>query len=211
MGKVLHASGSGYFPFCITERGSVPTEDQGGTYYPIGLTLEQAISLFWRVKNWTFQDPFTPVSPIFSLNTTRPNFPPAANEEDIVCVNGYRYDNVFGEPDAFSQIIDFELFSGQQIPASLILLKIGNLYYPRLFFSGQFFVVSTGEGAGASTLYGSSFAPYEVGSFVINFWGYSISIKLYSSFSYLPYSASLNANEYWSYGGTYNTSTGFSL
>jgi hypothetical protein len=209
MPKVLHASYSGYFPFCITKRDSVPTDDQGGTYYPIALTLEQAISLFWRVKKWTFQDTLTPTSQPFSLN--RGNSSPLPESEDgLVCVDGYRYENVFYNDDgfdSFSQIIDFDLFSGQFISTSLRLLQIGSLYYPVLFFNGQFSDYSTGEFGAGVTLYSSS-TPYEAGNFVINFLGYSISMKLYSGFDGIPYSASLNANEYWSYGGTYNTSTG---
>jgi hypothetical protein len=51
MGKVLHASGSGYFPFCLTE--GTPPETGRGTSYPISLPLEQYMSWWWKVKTWT--------------------------------------------------------------------------------------------------------------------------------------------------------------
>jgi len=51
MAKVLHASGSGYFPFCLTK--GTPPETGRGTFYPISLPLEQYMSWWWKVKTWT--------------------------------------------------------------------------------------------------------------------------------------------------------------
>jgi len=51
MGKVLHASKSGYFPFCLTN-GTPPSTGRG-TDYPISLPLEQYMSWWWQVKTWT--------------------------------------------------------------------------------------------------------------------------------------------------------------
>jgi hypothetical protein len=45
----LHASGSGYFPFCIYE-GAGDIGD--GTYYPVGMTLEDAMTLYWKAKSF---------------------------------------------------------------------------------------------------------------------------------------------------------------
>lgn len=50
MGKVLHASGSGYFPFCLTK--GVPPETGKGTLYPISLSLTKYMSWWWKVKTW---------------------------------------------------------------------------------------------------------------------------------------------------------------
>jgi hypothetical protein len=46
MGKVLHASYSGYFPFC-TQQG---TPSSSKEY--LSLSLLEAMTLFWRVKKW---------------------------------------------------------------------------------------------------------------------------------------------------------------
>jgi hypothetical protein len=50
MGKVLHASGSGYFPFCLT-KGTPPSTGKG-TDYPISLSLTKYMSWWWKVKTW---------------------------------------------------------------------------------------------------------------------------------------------------------------
>lgn len=50
MGKVLHASGSGYFPFCLTK--GVPPSTGLGTNYPISLSLTKYMSWWWKVKTW---------------------------------------------------------------------------------------------------------------------------------------------------------------
>jgi hypothetical protein len=50
MGKVLHASGSGYFPFCL-DKGE-PEQSGIDTEYPISLPLKQYMSWWWRVKTW---------------------------------------------------------------------------------------------------------------------------------------------------------------
>ena len=50
MGTVLHASGSGYFPFCLTK--GVPPLTGKGTDYPISLSLTKYMSWWWKVKTW---------------------------------------------------------------------------------------------------------------------------------------------------------------
>lgn len=50
MAKVLHASKSGYFPFCLTN--GVPPQTGKGTLYPISLPLTQYMSWWWKVKTW---------------------------------------------------------------------------------------------------------------------------------------------------------------
>jgi len=48
MAKVLHASGSGYFPNCI-KQGSTPTSPYVDQYIPI--TLDEAMFIFWKGKD----------------------------------------------------------------------------------------------------------------------------------------------------------------
>jgi hypothetical protein len=200
MGKVLHASYSGYFPFCIIERDFVPTNSVGGTFYPIGMSLDQVTALFWRVKKWTFADAFLgKTSEPFSL------FGSPESEEGFVCTGGFSFQGIFYgslAPGAVSQIIDFDLFTTSQK-----VLRVGNLYYPRLFFSGQYFDDSGFFSNGLT--YRETAGPYLSGVFRINFAGTTISMDLYSGYEDANfYIADLAANEYWSYGGTYNTSTG---
>jgi len=44
----LHASYSGYFPFCITEGGDVGHN----TSNPVGMSLEDAMALYWKPKTF---------------------------------------------------------------------------------------------------------------------------------------------------------------
>jgi len=50
MGRVLHASYSGYFPFCLSEGD--PNSVGAGTAYPLGMSLENAMTLYWRIKSY---------------------------------------------------------------------------------------------------------------------------------------------------------------
>ena len=50
MAKVLHASYSGYFPFCLTK--GTPPQTGRGTDYPISLSLTKYMSWWWKVKTW---------------------------------------------------------------------------------------------------------------------------------------------------------------
>ena len=44
----IHASYSGYFPFCITEGGDVGNN----TGNPVGMSLEDAMALYWKPKTF---------------------------------------------------------------------------------------------------------------------------------------------------------------
>jgi hypothetical protein len=50
MAQVLHASYSGYFPFCLTK--GTPPQTGKGTNYPISLSLAKYMSWWWKVKTW---------------------------------------------------------------------------------------------------------------------------------------------------------------
>jgi hypothetical protein len=50
MAKVLHASASGYFPFCLTK--GIPPSTGIDTDYPISLSLTKYMSWWWKVKTW---------------------------------------------------------------------------------------------------------------------------------------------------------------
>ena len=58
MGKVLHASYSGYFPYCI-----LPYQES--EFFPIvsRVSLEDAMSLFWRVKKMRISGAYTTPPP----------------------------------------------------------------------------------------------------------------------------------------------------
>jgi hypothetical protein len=121
------------------------------------------------------------------------------NEEGLACIDSYIYFRVFyRDVGASSTIGDFDLFSGS-------VLKVGGLYYPRLFFNGGCRDDSIGLVASGFTPGG--FSALETGVFTMSWLGYSISAPLYSYVGE-GYNPKLTATEYWSYGGTYDTTTG---
>jgi hypothetical protein len=69
MAKVLHASYSGYFPSCLIEFPELATQ-----------SLENAMTIYWRVKSWTITITSTdfPISPRTFTST-------APDETYLVC------------------------------------------------------------------------------------------------------------------------------
>ena len=54
MGKVLHASASGHFPFCLsTDPSLIWTPTNPNSQLQLGpLDLKTAMAVFWKVKSW---------------------------------------------------------------------------------------------------------------------------------------------------------------
>ena len=71
MGKILHASYSGWFPFCILQERE---------YATIQGTLESIMCLFWRVRRFTL---ITNLASVGQVTTILQSV--AEKEEDIVC------------------------------------------------------------------------------------------------------------------------------
>ena len=190
MGKVLSAQGSGYFTTCI----------QDGTGY---WSLEKAMEVVWRVRSWqvnmsatyfvsdgeneqTFTTNFgTPTQLTSGLDIGR--------EEELVC--GY---NSFYSTNIFIN------FTGAT--------KSGSLYNPGFSFYAL---------VGVELDVGLTYVQVDSGNFGNDIKSYSIYGSAPIEFSYstgqflvtefLDASLSLEPVEWWSYGGTYNTSTGARL
>jgi len=79
MAKVIHASASGYFPACLIEDSELATQ-----------SLEDAMSIYWRVKSWTIT--ISGVDAISARTFTQT----ASDETYLVC------DNSGASGDAFS-------------------------------------------------------------------------------------------------------------
>jgi len=170
MGKVLHASKSGYFPFCIKER---TTENVGpGTRYPIGLSLEDAMRAYWLIDALTIESStFSYVTPInFHMGEAsafdfvisqqvyfREKF---ASEESHVC-----YPREVSPPfdylgttsffcDSFDYIsippylytIQWAVSIGPQNPGEAAIIKDGDLYYHNIIASPAIVLIDKPEG-----------------------------------------------------------------
>jgi hypothetical protein len=197
MGKVLHASGSGYFPSCIEE-----SADSKYAIWP----LEKAMQSYWRVRAWNFTAKVTVIpfgeSP-FELSYSVANIFSTANQEsDLVCFNE------FNDPSRGVDIFFFPATNG-----NYLYKKVGDLYYSGL--AGFIVDGSTSLefvfGPDIFDQFGNEFsfpvlgADLKIGSF------YFLDSQPEDYNPVADCEASLTPSEWWSYGGTYDTSTGASL
>lgn len=204
MGKVLSAQGSGYFPTCISE-------DDAPEHFPSG-SIKDFMTFYWRVKRFkvTFSGSGVAVNAgdsiemrgTFDLSLRTTYGYKIESESELVCnletyssgtggellINGIFYDSLFSSTTHVP-----EYYKKKQVLWSDVLV-IGGISANYFFFS---YPVS---------------GWIKVGSYSINFFGGSLSGgPLYSppsSFSSGSFDMTFEATEYWSYGGTYNTSTG---
>lgn len=221
MGKVLHASYSGYFPFC-TEQG---TPSSSKEY--LSLTLLEAMTLFWRVKTWELKVNgelnYTTGSlekitydneEFFECEATGTSI---ATEEDFVCVQDA--DNFkFLTAGRLNQLYTFR--DGDTISGSF------RHYFDfsfttldkRIITDGSNFFVNffSGLPSGVVTKDEDLFPNNTkiVGSYSISFGGFTKSGELLGPEGDNVsgnLSLQIRAKEYWPYGGTYNTETGLPL
>ena len=191
MGKVLHASKSGYFTSCI---------QNGAGYW----TLEKAMEVYWRVKKWElnmsttylFDIPENPETITISPGTNVLLTSGSGQEEDLVCGAAF-----------YADTGPIEITFGDAV-------KSGSLYSPGFNFYASF-IVNFDLGDFTLNVYtggdGTDVRSYSVyGSTPIEF-SYTIFDPFAEFFVLQDASFSLEPKEWWSYGGTYNTSTGARL
>jgi hypothetical protein len=190
MGKVLHASGSGYFPSCIL----------AGEPEDCPWTLEKAMQTYWRVRTWEFEasgrlqdksKDFPPYS--FSLTASGITSVDAEEiphtlEEGLVCYNSFLGGGAeiyFTQPE-----------------------KSGNLYN-----SGLFGAVITFANTGDEMEFG--FSAKNVNEYNLEILGVNIPMSAFVidddpeiGVDVISATATLTPTLWWSYGGTYDTATG---
>jgi hypothetical protein len=186
MGKVIHASGSGYFPQCIRD-------------YHIGIfSLEEAMKIYWRVRSWQFSASITTENEfgIFSGNTSFSVLSTANKEEDLVCSNSF-----YGSIDYLQGSPSVQIIFNPQVYKNIntyIGFGVGVSLYglptipPFSFYVTQFYSDASYNGNYEATILGKQ-------------------IKLKGAEDYtgiLSLSLVLSPSAYWSYGGTYDITTG---
>lgn len=191
MGRVLHGSYSGYFPFCINE--AEPSDVGEGTEFPLKLSLEKAIELYWRIKKWNFYINQDGVIAEFNFDRVG-EFEPTQNpqkEEDLVCnipIGGDFF------PSPFDQIQPAIYFN--QLYFLINPSTQEKEYYPSISFTGNY----------AERAWTSIFTP------PAEFVG-TVEIETFGQFNCAlssPYSQTIKLRpiKWWSYGGIYNENTG---
>jgi hypothetical protein len=201
MGKVLHASKSGYFPYCIQESAD--------SRYAI-FSLQDLMKIYWRVRTWTFSasgmrnnanDDVVPFST--SLGNIRSGFEgdegPVANttEEQLVCENGFflndgEFDSTFAAMEITNPVkkvgdlyggVDGRVLDGDE--------NVEYVFRP---------IPATGQASSTISIFGGTF-----------FIGASDTNEEVPEPVLSLNPATLTPTLWWSYGGTYDTATGARL
>jgi hypothetical protein len=182
MGKVLHASQSGYFPYCIAPY-------QESEFFPFVSTssLDDAMRLFWRIRKIRFYGTYEPTFPFEGTRNWQMVVESVADsEEKLVCNPGWiikDQENLVNDGGLFST------FSFEEVTS------FGEGYVVRLSFGGWFQDTFGPEGWGFENP-AQEFRPDSISFEGIQMWG-----ETAGTFNY-------EIQEYWSYGGTYDTTTG---
>jgi hypothetical protein len=208
MGKVLHASESGYFPTCINE------VDSPACVFP----LEIMMKIYWRVKRFrvtgsgigTFPPPYEYITGTFNFNPFEIFSKSYSvfedkllnSEEELVCPSFFQTLNP--EPP-------IEYFIVLPLPATK---NKNNLF--ALGISGGFPFEGLLDSEGGYQGININFGSYAttIPSTSLNIFG--VNMPVYITIDNLPDDAYMGGNlqltltpiEYWSYGGIYNTITG---
>lgn len=179
MGKVLHASYSGYFPFCLLPY-------PGGYVNHTTATLEVAMHSFWVLKRFsisgTYLDGFSATQNFnIVLKTT------ANSESELVCDKDW-------EVESSSNL---DVITGNWYSSGANFYKDGDLIVPNYeiyaLYSG-----GLGAGLAITSLDASGYLD------TYSFQG----MTFYGTMESGASSFSMNPLEYWSYDGTFDTSTG---
>jgi hypothetical protein len=217
MGKILHASGSGYFNECVSV---------GASGFGVGVfSLDHFMKMYWRAKEFRFVlqatlaiiDPGDEYSATFSIFTPPPpvgpvifqKYPSIVNEEEMVC--GFYYEANFFPNASLEGVIA----TSQDVnnPATLYNFGGGLGNIPLDVFGDD-----TGNvGVIQITLGQPTSFPYNIQA-PINFGGVTVQgylgFRSDEEFSFIldtsasSFTASFEVDEYFSFGGTINTSTG---
>ena len=195
----LHASYSGYFPFCITEEGEVGDN----TSNPVGMSLEDAMALFWKPKTfriveiwntrWGAGDQYD-VTVNGSTNVTLSAGKTKMSEavcppfDTITTGNGGTFTKI--NPTAqtpsssVTDTLTLQLFIGEPY-----VIVQGGLYYPNLIFNrlgeNDQYWEWVSVGAGGPVL------PFYMAELQIN--GNSYPFQMYSSAAFLAISTNCSS------------------
>jgi len=184
MGKVLHASQSGYFPYCI-----IPYQES--EFFPLVSTtsLINAMRLFWRIRKIRFYGTYEPTFPFEGTRNWQMVVESVADSEEKLVCNPLPGWIIKDQENLVNDEVLFSTFQFEDVTS------LGESYVVRLSFGGFFQDTFGPEGWGFNNP--SQAEPQ--GS--IDFEGVQMWGETAGTFNY-------EIQEYWSYGGTYDTTTG---
>lgn len=202
MGRVLHASKSGYFPFCIKK--AEPNDVGEGTGFPLKMTLKKAMELYWRIREWNFyidQDGIIADFNFQRRGDAEPD-PNPTKEEELVCNIPIGGDFFRGSFDQIQPGIYFKYPSLEDpdLQTQIYFLKNETTneieYYPSIAFTGNY----------VTRTWSSVFTP------PAEFTG-TIEIETFGQFNCslsgpFPQTIKMKPIKWWSYDGTYDENTG---
>lgn len=218
MGKVLSAQGSGYFPSCIIN---------DPTGFKITGSLQDIMSLYWRVKKFKVS---VSGNGIFNEENQIPCSFSGETELQTVYRNGF-----YPQPsitDEASLVCNYNFRDHEHLTGSGLSYTItseggsesGNARMEMRF--------QTAFSRPSESTYAMRFqfrldertlfylrifsvpSDYDVGSWSVNLFGTTIVGRAYSQEGSIisgDFNIDFTATEYWSYGGTYDTTTGAPL
>lgn len=201
MGRVLHASYSGYFPFCIG------TADQSkiGKYkpYPIPMSIDDSMKAFWRVKTWRVKGLLLDSIATPQYIDRDGNFIEITKEEELVCAIGFGFATFVEDTDGYPDRAEFFLW---KVNEAFTVIKEDKSFYPRILFGFEYSTPDEITEIVSSELDWNTLPSTEDAG-TIKFMNYEIpGFKIAGNGSYVG--GSITPEEYWPYGETYNTSTG---
>jgi len=139
-----------YFPFCIQDAGAIPTGN--GTEYPIGMSLEAVMELYWKCKSYNINGGYSfsyyfdliSVQKIYIINDSYSSESRSLSYwpntmSDMICTLPEFYGEGFGTGTIFTTNAGTETNSQpyyymtmfNSLPNAPSVIKKGELYYPK--------------------------------------------------------------------------------
>jgi len=216
MGRFLHASYSGYFPFCIG-KGKI----ESGSF--ITTTLKEAMSIYWKVRKMSYvfdhadspsyigrkQEGKIQKTPQYAVD-----FLPLEQEEKLVCpTDNWGYDNTTSYSNGYnSSFGPFPFSQSSNTGSGTIFNWAGIKQEKGVYYIPIDFYLSWGDNTPATYTFNYSGRSDEQ-PITIKILGYSVKALYWKSliYNHNPIQITIEPLEYWSYSGLYNTSTGLDI
>ena len=238
MGKVLHPKS---FPWCIykSKESVIETIFFGdpsaynsniNIFESLNSNLELSMALYWRVKSWRFHGSFSANA---GAGVTIVNFDKiftrqVSSEEELVCTTLSNFDGEnyqAAKPLTGDQNIPFSVpgiigtFNAKarlSIPSTIVSplptsVALANHYYGNSVFNWiDYRLVPAGSGD-FSQGFTNQTAGAEATSYPISFLNQTFQLPTFATPDVENVTINIEAIEYWSYGGLYDTTTGLPL